>query len=249
MFPGIRKRVDPMKSELLFVIGLCVFAGCGRADNLKSAAEEQSSNNVPSEPEDDPKTDTQLWTESDSFPAVVSKQSFANTGIKAEVLLGFLNTNKLLEMEFHHEFRHVNDNGDVSIYKDIHSELIIVLVGPKDDLLCIEMSMPVEAFVGLQPDGTMNADGAAAFGRCVQRIGAAIDPSWTEDLYSWFNSRFQFALLAQRAYLTYKHFLVTVDSDTLPNGTRILNFCVGIPERSGDESAEGDVDSTKRKAG
>ena len=57
----------------------------------------------------------------------------------------------------------------VAMYEDRNSDILLFTAGEPEDLLFVQLLISVEAFVG-ERDGVVTGDGAAAFGRCVQRL-------------------------------------------------------------------------------
>jgi hypothetical protein len=167
-----------------------------------------------------------------AFQGSVSTQKIANTGVKADILLAILNSQMGPDDVYQHNFQFVQKDGDSSYYRDTENSLLLLLMEPKDDLMLIELVMPLKEFIGEREDGTISGEGAAAFGRCVQRLGLAIDPSWSADLYEWMNEKMKYALIMpDGAQLRYKHLLISFDTNDSPDNVKTINLAIGVEEK------------------
>jgi hypothetical protein len=136
--------------------------------------------------------------EAESTRTIESAQSPVGTGIKERILILAMNTNGNLPYDFHHHFYLLNstrlNNQRVALYEDKHSSMKLMTAGPIDDLALIQLQISLKDFID-EKQGKVTADGAAAFGRCVQRMAFAADPNWYEDLYNWMNQQMARAML------------------------------------------------------
>jgi len=176
-----------------------------------------------------------------SHPTAAKRPQFAAprpaTGIKESILLKAMNFNVLADVRYHHEFTQVTlkDNGTptrIAIYRDSHSEIYLMVHGSSGDLTLIQLIMPLEAFFG-EKDGQTPGEGAGAFGRCVQRMAAAADPSWVADLYAWMNESMAHALVHPDGITTTKnHLMVQFHSFKTSEDEMMVSMKLGIPAES-----------------
>ena len=136
--------------------------------------------------------------------------TLVGTGIKEDILIAAMNANPPnLGPQYCHDFRLVsttNENARLAIYRDQNNSLLSRSNGSTDDLTLTELWMPIERFFG-EENGEVTGEGASAFGRCVQRLGFAADPSWSGDLYNWMNQQMARALLTpDGVYTTRREF-------------------------------------------
>jgi hypothetical protein len=155
--------------------------------------------------------------------------------IKETILILAMNANALLEPQYHHDFQLVStneDNARSAIYRDKNSGLILIATGPRDDLTLIELWMSLEEFVG-EENGQATGEGAAAFGRCVQRLGFAADPSWSEDLYNWMNQQMARALLTpDGVYTARKDFVAKFGTTKIEDDKMMVTMTIGRISKS-----------------
>jgi hypothetical protein len=157
------------------------------------------------------------------------RQHVANTGVKLSSLMLAMNTNVDLDLRYHHHFEFAGqtkfgDGEDVRVYRDKHSECFLMVSGPDDDLLAMEIMLPHAAL--WDENGNLNGEPAAAFGRCVQRMTTAVDPSWVPDLYKWMNSRIPLAMLGKNVTLTRKEFIAEFGTLDMPNVKDYLTLTI-----------------------
>jgi len=225
-----------MNAQRFAVLILAAIVGCGTSERdappkAQSLAHPQSTS-TPAKPRatDHP----QIATDGDNVVAVLSRteQKVSNTGVKQSVLLTCMNTNVLADKRYHHRFEFLRRTDDVIVYKDAHSPLYLTIMGPPNDLILISLVIPLNDFVEEQPDGQLTGDGAAAFGRCVQRLTMAVDPNWVEELYDWMNKRISIALLTEEgATVTRKGLMVKFDTTKFSDDQTRIHFAIGTPEK------------------
>jgi hypothetical protein len=158
--------------------------------------------------------------------------SIANTGVKSSVLLACMNANPDVDEKLRHNFKVVGEMDGVSVYRDENSGLLLIFTEPKDDLLLIQLSMPLAKFLKQRKDGSFDTEGAVAFERCVKRLGFAIDPSWQGKLSGWFASKIPVALITEDgASLKYKHLLISLETEEMAKKEPFITLSIGIPEK------------------
>jgi len=210
---------------------LMLIAGCG------APSEEAGMQGAPTQQSINPVTEPALAIprkvlNQASGDGVQSLSHFSNTGVKQTVLLSVLNTNTHPNVNFHHTFELVRDFDDVRTFKDQNSPFILMLNGPKEDLILIELAVRLTDFVVEDTIGEPKFPLAGALGRIVQRIGLGIDPSWSEDLYEWTAKTLPMAMIMpDGARMNHKHLIVQLGVEELPNGVKTMNFAIGQPER------------------
>lgn len=159
------------------------------------------------------------------------------TGIKERVLLAVMN-HKSDDPKYQHTFKSIglkDDGGPdrTSIYKDENNEIYLVATGSPDDLTLIQLLMPLDDFTNGFDDDSF--EGAAAFGRCVQRLGGAADPSWMVDLYNLMNENLPRILLMPEGITTRRKTLMakfrTYDAG---DKKRMISMAIGIPAEEGE---------------
>ena len=209
---------------------LLLIAGCGaplEEANMLEAPVPQNRNPA-TEPE---RTIPRKTLSQASGDGVRSLSHFSNTGVKQSVLLSVLNSNTHPNVDFHHTFELVGDDDDVRTFKDRNSPFILMLNGPKDDLILIELAIRLTDFVVEETIGDPKFPYAGALGRIVQRIGLGIDPSWSDDLYKWIAKTLPMAMIMpDGARMTHKDLIVQFGVEELPNGVKTMNFAIGQPE-------------------
>lgn len=134
----------------------------------------------------------------------VTKRPGAKThgsGLKTAALLDVMNFNPLANRQYHHRFVHKLRDEDVNIYQDSHSDLLLAVFGPENDLKIVRLMINETSFHG-EENGGVTGDGAAALGRCVQRMVGAVDPVLVRDLYQWMNANMARALLTKEGVST-----------------------------------------------
>lgn len=157
------------------------------------------------------------------------------TGVKEKMLLASLNSNVGLAPKFHHGFFYVMTTKppeSARIYGDKHSEMKLMLTGPSDDLELITLMISTKEFFNEDKPEAMRAEGAAGFGRCVQRMGLAVDPSWGEDLYNWMNKNMSLGLLDPDGITTSHRNLLAKFSGVRSGGKTIgVQMMIGTPSK------------------
>lgn len=236
-----------MNKSSLLVLFIVAIAGCGTS--------EQAASDVPNHPADSDVLPVGKSATSDStnlaakkvaaddgaddevYPRSFAVQSVKGTGVKRRVLLAAMNHNSTQDQRYHHEFKLSKvvdfDDGDVMMYyTDSHSTLTLSVLGPENDVTLIELMMPVEDYLPKKGDnGEMTAEGAAAFGRCVHRLGLAVDPNWMPELFDWMISHVDIALLTKRgATVTRRGLVAQFDVQELPPKATVVRFAIGTFE-------------------
>lgn len=140
--------------------------------------------------------------ESPASTPVPSTSNVQFTGVKKELIL------HLFQVEFdmggyRHQFEIAGQDEHQTMLKDKHNDLYLMLQGPAHDLENITLMMPRDSYVDFDETGTRPiGGGAAAFGRVMQRLMAVIDPSWTEELYTWTNEEMGRVLFTKQVAVT-----------------------------------------------
>lgn len=162
------------------------------------------------------------------------------TGVKESVLLAAMNANIHPDAEYNHQFIHATTKDDdtpnrIAIYKDSNNELYVMLQGTPGDLTLIKLIMPIKEFLG-EKDGQVTGEGAGAFGRCVQRMTAAADPSWAPDLYAWMNENMARGLVTPEGISTSKnHLLAHFSTFKTSEDEMMVSMVIGVPATSAAE--------------
>ena len=213
-----------------FAVVLLVLTGCGTSPQVVTVENDPAQ--VDASPTVEPAVNLPRKTLSvASEDGVVSLSRFSNTGVKEDVLLSILNSNTHPDSKFHHTFELVRDDGDVRLYKDKNSPFVLALNGPKDDLILMEFMIRYTDFFVEKEIGDVQTPYGGALGRCVQRLGMAVDPSWASDLNDWTAKVMLNALVnPEGARLVHKHLVVLFTTEKLPNGVTTMNFAIGKPE-------------------
>ena len=225
-----------MNAQRFAVLILAAIVGCGTSERdappKAQSLEHPQSTSTPAKPR---ATDgRQTATDGDDVVAVLSptEQKVSSTGVKQSVLLTCMNTNVLEDKRYHHQFELLSRIDDTIMYKDTNSPLYLTIMGPPNDLILIELVISLDDFIEEQPDGQFTGDGAAAFGRCVQRLTMAVDPNWVEELYDWMNKHIGTALFTEEgATVTRKGLMVKFDTTKFSDDQTRIHFAIGTPEK------------------
>ncbi len=73
-------------------------------------------------------------------------------------------------------------------------------------------------------------DEAAAWGRCVRRIGAAIDPNWVSELYEWMNNNLTLVCLSKQMLTQHHRGLIVMYGVQEADDVQYLTLSVMAPE-------------------
>ena len=161
-------------------------------EHTAAASDLKLSKNDAQRQTDDPPDETtsqKLSPDSRSSNAAATPRNIQFTGVKKELILA------LLQCEcdmggYRSQFAIAGQDEHQAMLKDKYTDLYLLPHGPERDLEGLTLMMPLKSFAGFDETGTrLIGNGAAAFGRVMQRLITSIDPSWTEDLYAWMNEQ------------------------------------------------------------